>query len=110
MAEVSVEVAGRSYPVNCRDGEEDHLRLIAGLLDAKAKDIQRAVGGVNETRQLLLAGLLLADELNEIRAKAPEQRTAPLAALAPDMTPVIEKLASRVESLADRLESADTNA
>ncbi|MBB5685129.1 cell division protein ZapA [Sphingobium boeckii] len=109
MAEVLVEVAGRSYPVNCRDGEENHLRVIASLVDAKAKDIQRAVGGVNETRQMLLAALLLADELNEVRAEAP---AAPAIAPDPaaDMAPMLEKLAARVESLADRLETADTNA
>lgn len=119
MAEVSVEIGGRSYPVNCRDGEETHLRQIAQLVDAKARDAQQAVGGINETRHLLLAALLLADEVHEARrnggtlpgaASEPAASPAPPAALQPDFAPIIEKLAERIESLAERLEAAATNA
>jgi len=107
MAEVSVEVAGRFYPLTCRDGEEAHLRLIAGLVDAKAKDAARAVGGVNETRQMLLAALLLADELNDRRlADAPPNEPPS----GPDLAPILETLAERMESLAERLENKPANA
>ena len=107
MAEVSVEVAGRSYPLTCRDGEEAHLRLIAGLVDAKAKDAARAVGGVNETRQMLLAALLLADELND-RRLADTPPPAPQSG--PDLAPILETLAERIETLAERLENKPANA
>lgn len=121
MAEVSIEVGGRDYQVNCRDGEETHLREIAGLLDARARDAQSAVGGMNETRHLLLAALLLADEVHEARrnggtlttpAPAPEPapQPAPPAALQPDFAPIIEKLAERIESLAERLETQAASA
>jgi len=108
MAEVTVEVAGRTYPLTCRDGEEAHLRLIAGLVDAKARDAQRAVGaGVSETRQMLLAALLLADELNDRRmADAAPQSPPP----APDLVPLIDILAGRMEMLAERLENSPKNA
>lgn len=118
MAEVSIEVGGRHYPVHCRDGEEPHLRQIAEIVDAKARDAQRAVGGVNETRHLLLAALLLADELNELRqggtgngnpAPAPLSSPPPQS-LRPDFTPIIEKLAARIESVAERLETGAPNA
>jgi len=111
MAEVSVEVAGRFYPLTCRDGEEAHLRLIAGLVDAKAKDAARAVGGVNETRQMLLAALLLADELNDRRlADAPPPPPLPAAQSGPDLAPILETLAERIETLAERLENKPANA
>ena len=125
MAEVSIEIGGRSYPVHCRDGEEDHLRRIAGLVDAKAQDAARAVGSVNETRHLLFAALLLADELNDNRNAAPAAEAvaepvpqsapqaepiAPKSAVyQPDFAPIIEKLAARLESLAEKLESGPHN-
>ena len=110
MAEVSVEVAGRSYPLTCRDGEEAHLRLIAGLVDAKAKDAARAVGGVNETRQMLLAALLLADELNDRRLADAPPAAAPAPDPTPDLVPLIDILAGRMELLAERLENSPKNA
>jgi cell division protein ZapA len=119
MAEVSIEVAGRSYAVHCRDGEEAHLRSIAALVDGKAQDAARAVGGVNEARHLLFAALLLADELNEARSAAPAVESAPAPPPAPapaqpsvyqpDFAPIIEKLAARLETLADRLEGDGAN-
>jgi cell division protein ZapA len=121
MAEVSIQIGGRDYSVHCRDGGEDHLRRIAGLVDAKAQDAERAVGGVNETRQLLFAALLLADELNERKTAAPASVATPPpppapaaepakpAAYQPDFAPIIEKLAARLESLAERLEGGHAN-
>lgn len=114
MAEVSIQVGGRSYAVHCRDGEEDHLHHIAALVDAKAQDAAKAVGGVNETRHLLFAALLLADALSDAQkvatapvaiAPAPPPQPAPPSTPQPDYAPIIEKLAARIESLAERLES-----
>lgn len=102
MAEVTVEVGGRHYPVTCRDGDEHHVRLIAGLVDAKARDAERAVGGVNEIRQLLLASLLLADELNDARQGIAPPPPPPGAS--EDLAPALDALAARIESLAARLE------
>lgn len=102
MAEVTIEVGGRRYDVACRDGEEAQLRRLAQLLDKKANQARAAVGGVNEARQLLLAGLLLADELqdarNGTRMPLPPDTEAALA-------DAVEALASRVETLAGHLES-----
>jgi cell division protein ZapA len=113
MAEVSIQVGGRSYAVHCRDGEEDHLHSIAALVDAKAQDAAKAVGGVNETRHLLFAALLLADALSDAQKAAAAPATtppappppAPPSTAQPDYAPIIEKLAARIETLAEKLES-----
>lgn len=110
MAEVTIQIAGRDHTVWCRDGGEEHLRDIARLVDAKAQDVQRAVGGVNETRQFLLAAILLADELNDLKKKAaaaeapPHESGITHQALLEELPPIIEKLAERLESVAERLE------
>jgi cell division protein ZapA len=107
MASVDIQVASRTYPVACRDGEEAHLRALAALVDAKAADAGDALGALSETRHLLFAALLLADELQETRAKATAGGSAAPGQSAPDpaLGAALEGLAERVEALADRLGS-----
>ena len=103
MANIDVDVAGRRYNVACRDGEEDHLRSLAAIVDKRAGDAASALGGLTETRQLLFAALLIADALTETRAGAglPDPTPPP-----PDteVAEALERLAGRVENLADSLE------
>lgn len=102
MASVEVEIAARKYSVACRDGEEAHLRSVAAIVDSKARDAASALGSLSESRQLLFASLLLADELKEHRSGQP--RPAP-AEIDPALVDALERLAGRVESLAEKLES-----
>ncbi len=98
MAQVQLSIGGYTYAVSCRDGEEAHLLRLAQAVDAKARQAAAAVGGVSEVRQLLMASLLLADQVQE-GAPAPVQ-TAPA-----DLTE-LHQLAVRLESLAVSLENA----
>ena len=102
MASVDVEVAGRRYDVACRDGEEEDLRALAAVVDRRAHDAAGALGGRTETRQLLYAALLLADDLKEVRAGMglPDPTPTP----DPAVAEALEQLASRMENLAERLE------
>ena len=103
MAEVTIEVGGRRYDVACRDGEEPQLRRLAMIVDQKAEQARGAVGtNANESRLLLLAALLLADELNDLR----QGTRAPLPADTDSaLAEAVEELAARVETLAEHLES-----
>ena len=103
MASIDVEVAGRRYDVACRDGEEAHLRSLAAIVDKRARDAAAALGGLTETRQLLYAALLIADDLKEARAGAglPDPTPEPPD---PAVAEALEQLAQRMENLAERLE------
>jgi cell division protein ZapA len=101
MASVEVEIAARKYSVACRDGEEEHLRSVAAIVDGKAQDAAAALGSLSEARQLLFASLLLADELKDHRAGQPPARRAELD---PALVDALERLAQRVESVAEQLE------
>ena len=100
MAEVDVIIAGRPYKVACRDGEEENLRAAARLVDAKSRQALAGLGTLSEARQLLFAGLLLADQLIDQRPDA-----APPAEPDPELGMRAEQLAQRLESLADHLET-----
>lgn len=106
MASVDIEIAGRRYSIACRAGEEAKLREVGELVDKKAQDAAGALGNLSETRQLLFASLLLADELKEKRqAYAAPPQPGP----DPAFAEALERLAERVESLADRLEDSRSN-
>ena len=104
MANIDLEIAGRRYNVACRDGEEEHLRSLAAVVDRRAHDAAAALGGLTEARQLLFAALLIADDLKETRAGAglPDPTPPPPD---PAVAEALERLAERVENLADRLEA-----
>ena len=104
MANVDIEVAGRRYNVACRDGEEAHLHSVAAMVDQRARDAGQALGSLTETRQLLFAALLMADDIKEMRAGAgiPEPPPPPPD---PAVAQALERLAARMEALADRLEN-----
>jgi cell division protein ZapA len=101
MATVDIEIASRRYSVACRDGEEAHLREVASIVDRKAEQATSALGSLSEVRQLLFAALLLGDEVKEHRAgNSPEPEPDPRVADA------LQRLAQRMERLAEVLEKA----
>jgi cell division protein ZapA len=101
MADVRLMIAGREYIVTCKDGEEARLETLGKLVDAKAREAGGA-GGLNESRQLLFAGLLLADQLHDIKAPSDPTRTEQVTNDINDTA--VEQMATSVERLADRLE------
>ena len=109
MATVDLQIGARRYSVACRDGEEDHLRATAALVDGKAREAADALGSLSEARQLLFASLLLADQLHDVQsgnapAPAAEEQHDP------EVANALERLAERMEMLATRLEDGRPNA
>ena len=116
MAQVSVTINGRNYPIVCDDGQEDHVTRLASYIDKRASEIAETVGQVGESRLLVMVNLLIADELSEaydemerlqVAAKNSEQaiRTETLEAMEIKIAPVVESLAVRIENIADGLKS-----
>lgn len=62
MPLVNVMVNNRAYTIACDDGEEEHLRELAQMVDAKAREVLGSVGQVGDSKLLLMAALLIADE------------------------------------------------
>ncbi|HWC57288.1 MAG TPA: cell division protein ZapA [Sphingomicrobium sp.] len=104
---IDLNIAGRTYQVACREGEEENLRAAARLVDGKSREALGGLGTLSEARQFLFASLLLADQLID---KQPGAAAAPPPA-APDPALVerAESLAMRLESLAAQLESEAAN-
>jgi cell division protein ZapA len=105
MPLVNVSVNGRAYTIACDDGEEDHLKALAAEVDSKIQELLGSVGQVGDQRLILMAALLLADELHAATA----QRDAARQELATEKNAHAEDSGKREESeslAADVLENA----
>ena len=102
-AMVDLTIAGRTYQVACREGEEESLQAAARMVDAKSREALSGLGTLSESRQLLFASLLLADQLLE-------KPGAQAAMVDPELAPRVEALAGRIESLAASLEESAATA
>jgi cell division protein ZapA len=104
MSNVTLIIAGRSYPIACADGEEEHITNLGRAIDEKLHAMGQA-SGQSEARTLLFAALLLADENFELTNRKPGIVPAtPAPGAAEDIAPLLETLAERLESCAAALE------
>lgn len=69
MAEVDLEIGGRSFRVGCEDGQEARLRAVAGLLDGYARQLGPAAGELSESRLMLMTALMCGDALSDEQAR-----------------------------------------
>lgn len=102
MGQISVNIGGRSYGLACRDGEEIRLSRLATHLSEKASELEGSLGQMSEPRLLLMAGILVTDELFDLR-ESPGGAQAAADARTGD---ALNRLADRLERLALSLETA----
>ena len=63
MPQVNVEINGRSYRLSCGPGEEEHVIALSRRIDKHASSIGKASTPAAEIQSLVMAALMLADEL-----------------------------------------------
>jgi cell division protein ZapA len=102
MSDVTVTINRRSYQIACDDGEEDHLRRLASIVDQRVEELVDAMGQIGDQRLVVMASLLLADEVAELRG-AIERLEGRLRTLEAN-TPREVTEADSLMTLADRLE------
>ena len=100
MANVSLPIGGRPHTVACRDGEEAHLVELGKMLAERWPVALRAAGGVPGERAMLFVALMLADALEDVRQRPPEGAAV--------SEPALQRIADRLEALADALEHDPT--
>jgi cell division protein ZapA len=110
MAQVTIN--GRAYQIACDDGQEDHLRQLAGYIDRRVSELVAAMGQIGDMRLLVMVSLLIADELSEVTRQLDESRKtsddARSTASKADAraASALEGIAARIEDIAARLEHA----
>lgn len=95
MAVVTLHIGDNRWSVGCRDGEERQLERLGAMIADRWPGALRAAGSGGTTQALLLAALMLADDLltSEARPLKDEGEEDALVALA-----------TRLETLATQLE------
>ncbi len=110
MAQVDVAINGKSYRIACDDGQEDHLLQLAAFVDQRIQELVASVGQVGDARLLVMASLLISDELSETFSNmnsADDSSAADATAEAEQaLAQKTEALAQRIELIAEKLEPA----
>ena len=121
MPQVTVSIGGRAYQVACDAGQEQRIRDLGAYIDGKVAAFAGQFAQAGEARLLVLAALMVADELSDanetirrLRTQAPSPVTLHDPANDPNRTAEddaafadgIERLAARVEAVAARLEAS----
>jgi len=116
MGQVVVKVNGRDFPLSCADGQEPRIRRLAQYVDAKVGDFNKTLGQVGEARLILLAALMIADELSDANEALLQERTRGRASgsaggagepgNAGPAASGVERAANRIEAIAARLETS----
>jgi cell division protein ZapA len=65
MAHVTVTIDGRQYRMACEDGQEDHLTQLADAFNQRVEQLRGSFGQIGDHRLLVMAALMVSDELAE---------------------------------------------
>lgn len=106
MAQVLLRINGYAYPVGCEDGQEEHLQAMAAQIEERIGRVKRMGGQSGEARLLVLAALLMADELHDLGIEARNARTGKLSPRDPALGRQLALLAEQAEGIAARLDPA----
>ena len=68
MGQVVVTLNSRTYRLECNEGEEGHLAELAEYIGAHVEEMRRNFGQVGDDRLILMAALVVTDELWALRA------------------------------------------
>jgi cell division protein ZapA len=107
MGQVIVKVNGRDFALSCPDGQEPRIRRLAQYVDSKIGEFIAALGQIGEARLILLAALVIADELSDANEALLEERSRIRVSGDPggEAPEVIEAAASGIRGLAERIEA-----
>jgi cell division protein ZapA len=110
MGQVSVTLNGRTYRLECGAGEEAHLIALSKYLASHMETMKHKFGQVGDDRLILMASLMVTDELWEARRQLQELKVA-MAEARRDRSSADESskvmradLADTINAAADRLE------
>jgi cell division protein ZapA len=104
MAQVTLRINGYAYTVGCKDGEEQHLQAMAGEVERRIESVKAAAGQSGEARMLVMASLLMADDLYEMGKALRSGQPVVAMQTEPKLGRRLGKLAQRAEDIALNLE------
>ncbi len=105
MAQLTVKINGYAYTIGCADGQEQHLQAMAAQVESRVDKIKALGSQSGESRLLVQAALLMADELHDLALEMAALRRARHATVGDAaLNERLSSLASRAEEIAATLE------
>ncbi len=105
MAQLTVKINGYAYTVGCADGQEQHLQAMAEQVESRVDRIRALGSQSGESRLLVQAALLMADELHDMTLEmAALRRAKPVTTDDTALDERLSLLADRAEEIAATLE------
>lgn len=111
MAQITISINSREYAIACEDGQEAHILQLSRLLDEKAKLLTNGSGQISENMLLAMVGLLLADEITEMKktsksgSSAPQINMEKFAEIDDELATIIKSLNNKLKTLAKNINS-----
>jgi len=105
MAQVTLRINGYAYTIGCRDGEEQHLIAMGREVEKRIETIRASAGPSGEARMLVMAGLLMADEIFELERRLMSGSGTGVLSTDPKMGRRLTRIAKRAEEIAAGLEA-----
>ena len=106
MAQVDLLVNGQSYRIACEDGQEDRLVDLAAMVDGKIAELVNQIGQVGSNRLLVMAALVIADELVDLKNETGSSQEPYDNAKQENTVLVLREITKRIENIADQVEQA----
>jgi len=105
MAQVTLRINGYAYTIGCRDGEEHHLLAMGREVEQRIDTIKSSAGQSGEARMLVMASLLMADELHELGQRLAAAQTGAPGNGDARLGRRLSRMAKRAEEIAAGLET-----
>ena len=116
MPGVGLTIHGKTYRVDCDEGQERRVQELGRFVDSRVREIATSGAASTEAHMLVLTTMLLADEIYELRETlgnmsrqsrpvhdTPTVSTGLSSDDEREILEAIDHLAARIDSVADRL-------
>lgn len=108
MAQITITINSREYAIACEDGQEAHILQLSRMLDEKARLLGANASQINESMLLAMVGLLLADEICELKkgvvpAESSLVDNKSLQRIDEELASIIKNLNNRLKTVANEI-------
>jgi|SRR3954447_13416760 len=104
MAQVTLRINGHAHTVGCKDGEEGHLLAMAEEVEKRIDKAKSLGVQSGESRLLVMAALLMADELHDIGVELEALRKGKPGTPERTKSERLTRIAARAEAIAAQAE------